>query len=102
MQYLLNLRMAFRLAVILGLLPPAIRAQQRDFHAGRIVLDDSNGNTLTIQTPAPLPSGSTTLVLPGSLPDLDGLFLAGNVDGSTFWSDISSFLPSASFPNTVL
>src|SRR5688572_1919130 len=49
--------------------------QNRDFQAERLILDDDNGNTITIQTPVgPITGGTLTLPDPGGA----GTFLISN------------------------
>ena len=54
--------------------------QTRDYRAERLVLDDNNGNTLVIQTPAgPITGGTLTVPDPGGA----GQFLISNPSGGT-------------------
>ena len=63
--------------------------QGRDYRAERLVLDDNNGNTLVIQTPAgPITGGTLTVPDPGGA----GTFLISNPAGGT-QSVTGDFLP---------
>jgi hypothetical protein len=67
--------------------PALTFGQSRDFRSQRVVLDDNNGNTVTLQTPAL--SGSYTFSLPTSLPagvyfmTMDGAGIMSYTDPST-------------------
>ena len=58
----------------------SLTAQERDLRAERLVLDDDNGNTLVIQTPAgPITGGTLTIPDPGG----SGQFLISNPAGGS-------------------
>ena len=76
--------MQLRLPLAIGMLAVAACAsafgQNRDFHAERLVIDDGNGNTITIETPGgPIIGGTLTVPDPAG----SGSFLISNPSGGS-------------------
>ena len=59
-------------------------AQNRSFHAESIVLDDNNGNTVSLETPSGM-TGSWSLILPATAPTAAGQALTSDGAGGFSW-----------------
>lgn len=66
-------------AIVLA--PLSLHAQARDFHTQRVVLDDGNGNTTTIQTTG---AANGTFTVPSNTPN-SGDVITSTTSGGTTW-----------------
>jgi hypothetical protein len=80
-------------------LPATLFAQSRDFHVQGIVVDDGNGNTITIQ--APVGGTSYTLTLPTMLPTGNYLLTMDSTGAMVASSPSTAIVDNAITPSKI-
>ena len=75
--------------LLLILIPASTWGQSRDFRTERIIVDDDNGNTVTIEAPGSGMTGDWTLTLPPSGPTAAGQALTSDGSGGYSWQAAS-------------
>lgn len=73
------------ITAIFGLVPAMLFGQSRDFRGERLIIDDDNGNLITIQAPSGM-AGSWTFQLPAAGPSAAGQTLTSDGSGGYSWA----------------